>query len=111
MDHDLALIVGLRREDHLATYSYRCRAHGAFDVQRPIGTAAGASGCPTCGGYAARVYSPPMLAHVSRALTEALDSDERSREAPAVLSAPPPRARSSGRPRQVNPAVRNLPRP
>ncbi|MGH3986957.1 MAG: FmdB family zinc ribbon protein [Actinomycetes bacterium] len=94
----------------MATYPYRCQEHGAFDVIRPIGSAAVTSHCPTCGGDAIRVFSPPMLAHTSAALAAAHQRDEQSREAPEVVSVLPPR-RSERRAKPANPAVRDLPRP
>jgi putative FmdB family regulatory protein len=93
----------------VATYPYRCLEHGTFDVRRPIGTAAGTWLCPTCGGDAVRVFSPPMLAHTSRALAAALQRDEKSREAPEVVSALPSR-KPSRQPQSTNPVLRTLPR-
>lgn len=93
----------------MATYQYRCRSDGVWDLSAPVGTAPATAACPTCGAGARRVFSPPSLALAPRALVRAVDRCEASRDAPDVVASPPPRGR---RPRTAtNPALRRLPRP
>jgi hypothetical protein len=103
------MVCAYREEVSVATYPYRCPEHGDFDVHRPIGTAAGTSLCPCCSADAIRVFSAPMLAHTSRAVAAALQRDEKSREAPEVVTAPPSR-RPVRQQQATNPVLRSLPR-
>ncbi|MDP9863693.1 MULTISPECIES: FmdB family zinc ribbon protein [Streptosporangium] len=91
----------------MATYEYLCRECGRFDVQLPIGTAPASRDCSACGRGARRVFSPPGLSRVHPALSAALDLDERSREAPEVVSNIP----REHPPRPPHPALARLPRP
>lgn len=93
----------------MATYSYRCRTHGGFDVVRPLGTSE-LTRCPACGEQAVRVFSPPMVGRLSTQRAAAYALDERSRHEPAVVSSLPPRPLQRPPARAVNPAVRTLPR-
>jgi len=94
----------------VAVYLYRCPEHGTSETRCPMGTAPGTIACPTCGATAGRVFTAPRLALGSAARRALIDRTERSRDEPAVVSAPPSRrpadARSSG-----NPALARLPRP
>ncbi|AWI27423.1 FmdB family zinc ribbon protein [Streptomyces tirandamycinicus] len=92
----------------MATYEYLCSRCGPFDVKLAIGTAPTSHGCPVCTGTARRVYSSPGLALTSHTVAALHERDERSREAPAVVSEVPP-GRSV--PRRPHPALSRLPRP
>lgn len=94
----------------MATYTYRCRSHGCFDVVRPVG-AAEHPPCPTCGEQPLRVFSPPMIGRMSAQRAAAHACDERSRHEPDVVTSLPPRPRQRPPARAVHPAVRALPRP
>ena len=94
----------------MATYAYRCPEHGEFDVSRPLGSATPTFTCRVCGGDAIRVYSSPMLARTPRALVTARERDEKSREAPEVVTSLPPR-KGGRRPAPANPMLQRLPRP
>ncbi|GAA3156393.1 hypothetical protein GCM10010521_50580 [Streptomyces rameus] len=91
----------------MATYEYRCGRCGSFDVKLPIGTAPDAWDCPVCAAAARRVYSVPGLARTSAAAAALHTREERSREAPDVVSEVPP-GRTA--PRQPHPALSRLPR-
>lgn len=91
----------------MAIYEYACPDCGPFDVRLPMGSAPPSRGCPACERDAPRLFSPPNLSRVHPALSAAFDREERSREAPAVVSGPP-RRRS---PRPPHPALAHLPRP
>ena len=96
----------------MATYRYRCVVDGVFDVSRPIGTAGSQWPCPVCNGVAVRVFSAPMLSLAPRALVAAIDSTEKTRDEPEVVSAlPPHRARTRRPAAALNPALQRLPRP
>jgi len=91
----------------MATYEYLCPVCGRFDVRLPMGTAPASRGCSGCGREARRVFSPPGFSWVQPALSAALDREEQSRDAPAVVSGVPGRRR----PRPPHPALARLPRP
>ena len=96
----------------MATYRYRCVVDGVFDVSRPIGTAGSQWPCPVCNGVAVRVFSAPMLSLAPRALVAAIDSTEKTRDEPEVVSALPPRRARTRRPAAaLNPSLQRLPRP
>ncbi|WP_443071789.1 FmdB family zinc ribbon protein [Streptomyces sp. WMMC940] len=92
----------------MATYEYLCSRCGPFDVKLAIGTAPTHHGCPVCTGTARRVYSSPGLALTSHTVAALHERDERSRDAPAVVSEVPPGERV---PRRPHPALSRLPRP
>ncbi len=94
----------------MAQYEYRCDRDGPLEVSRPIGTAPATLECPTCGRAAPRSYTGPMLSFARRALVRAVDDAERTRDAPDVVTAPPPAARRRTAVSQ-NPLHRGLPRP
>ncbi|MFC7648787.1 FmdB family zinc ribbon protein [Streptosporangium lutulentum] len=83
----------------MAIYEYLCPACGPFDVRLPMGTAPLSRDCSTCERGARRVFSPPGLSRVHPALSAALDRDEQSRDAPAVVSRTPGRGTRSHRTR------------
>ncbi|SCF17034.1 putative regulatory protein, FmdB family [Micromonospora viridifaciens] len=91
----------------MATYEYRCRQDGSFDVTLPIGTAGPSTRCPRCGVPAGRVFAAPRLGRMPAALHAAIDRAERTAEQPDVVRHVPgdrPARRSS------NPAHARLPR-
>lgn len=92
----------------MATYEYLCSDCGPFDVRLAIGSAPATHDCPGCAGEARRVFSSPSLAVTPYGLTASREREEKSREAPDVVSAPPPRERPAPRP---HPALSRLPRP
>ncbi|WP_199789176.1 MULTISPECIES: zinc ribbon domain-containing protein [unclassified Streptomyces] len=92
----------------MATYEYLCSDCGPFDVRLAIGSAPATHDCPGCAGEARRVFSSPSLAVTPHGLTSSREREEKSREAPDVVSAPPPRERPAPRP---HPALSRLPRP
>lgn len=92
----------------MATYEYLCSRCGPFDVKSAIGTAPPAHRCPVCAGTARRVYSSPGLMLISHTVTALRDREERSRDAPSVVSEVPPDRRV---PRRPHPALSRLPRP
>ncbi|MFG2884617.1 FmdB family zinc ribbon protein [Streptomyces sp. NPDC048297] len=94
----------------MATYEYLCSHCGPFDVRLAIGTAPRIYECPVCAGGALRVYSAPALTHTSKEAAALHVREERSREAPAVVSEVPPRTRARQQPRP-HPALSRLPRP
>ncbi|MGI5140092.1 FmdB family zinc ribbon protein [Streptomyces sp. CA-106110] len=92
----------------MATYEYLCGRCGSFDVKLAIGTAPTAYGCPVCAGTARRVFSSPAFAVTSHEISSFREREEKSREAPAVVSEVPRRKRLPPRP---HPALSQLPRP
>jgi hypothetical protein len=96
----------------VATYQYRCVQDGDFDMRLPIGTATPKSLCPVCDSEAARVFRAPMLSLAPRALMNVIDRTEKTRDAPDVVSALPPRTGRNPKPAVAqNPAWRTLPKP
>ena len=96
----------------VAQYRYRCVVDGVFDVTRPMGTAGSRAPCPVCNSEAVRVFSAPMLSLAPRALVAAIDSTEKTRDEPEVVSALPPHQARTRRPAAaLNPALQRLPRP
>ena len=96
----------------MATYQYRCDEHGLVETTRPIGTAPPELRCTACGRPARRSYSSPRLALGDRRALALLDRTERTREAPDVVTALPPRAPNRATPPvRASPAQRRLPRP
>lgn len=94
----------------MAVYVYRCTEHGTTEASKPIGTAAAAIPCPTCGSSAARVYTAPRLSLGSSARRALIDRTERTRDEPDVVCSPPPR-RGAGVTVARDPALPRLPRP
>lgn len=95
----------------MTTYQYRCGEHGAFDVRAAMGSAPPQAACPTCDADSRRLFTAPTLRRVAPAVGAAVDRAERSREAPDVVTAPPPRGRPSRPVVPANPALQRLPRP
>jgi putative FmdB family regulatory protein len=73
-------------------YEFTCEACGPFDVWRPVEEASVRLLCPGCLRPARRRFSAPGLARMPSALRAAREREERSAQAPDVVSAP------SGRP-------------
>ncbi|GLW66888.1 hypothetical protein Arub01_51320 [Actinomadura rubrobrunea] len=92
----------------MATYEYACPGCGAFEVRLALGTAPATRACPLCGREGRRLFSPPALARTPKAVRQSREREERSREAPEVVSEVPPRRRTGARP---HPAPARLPRP
>ena len=96
----------------MATYQYRCDEHGLVETTCPMGTAPAELRCTACGRPARRRYSSPRLGLADKRAVALLDRTERTREAPDVVTAVPPRAPSRATPRApASPAQRRLPRP
>lgn len=91
----------------MATYAYRCQDCGEFEVRLPIGTAEAVRDCPVCRGASRRLFSAPHLTRLSPAMSAALTREEKSREAPEVVTSALPRRRQS----PPHPALSRLPRP
>ena len=95
----------------VATFQYRCPQDGDFEVIRPVGTATAIVSCARCGRGAVRVFTAPRLLLAPRSLMAAIDSAEKTRDEPEVVSAPP-LGSVLGRPAASrSPAVQRLPRP
>lgn len=92
----------------MATYEYSCSRCGAFDVKLPIGTAPAQTSCPQCSATARRMYSSLTLMSTSPVLAALREQEEKSREAPEVVTRVPPRTTA---PEAVHPAIARLPRP
>jgi putative FmdB family regulatory protein len=96
----------------VALYEYRCERDGPFEVALPMGTAPEAASCPSCAEDAARVYTNPMVRSQPRALTAALDHEEKTRYAPEVVTTLPRSGnRKPARMAPLTPALAKLPRP
>lgn len=96
----------------MATYGFRCREDGEFDVEAPMGSAGSVAACPSCGHDGARVFSAPMLALADRRLVASIDRADKSRDEPDVVtSLPPSGRRRTQRTAPPNPAFNRLPRP
>ncbi|WP_093260549.1 FmdB family zinc ribbon protein [Thermostaphylospora chromogena] len=91
----------------MAIYEYRCPQCGRFEVFLPMGTAPASHRCSACGRPARRVQSAPNLSRTPPALAAALTAEERSREAPEVVT----RTSREERTRPPHPALARLPRP
>ncbi len=96
----------------MATYQYRCDQDGLVETALPIGTAPQELSCPACGGHARRVFSTPLLALADRRAMSLIDSTEKTRDAPDVVTSLPPRRRAGAPPTAPPfPALQRLPRP
>ncbi|MEW2492549.1 FmdB family zinc ribbon protein [Streptomyces nodosus] len=96
----------------MATYEYLCGRCGPFDVKSAVGKAPAVYDCPICARAARRVYSAPGLSLTSKtsnASAALREREERSREAPAVVSEVPPRTGPVSGPKR--PPHPPLPRP
>jgi putative FmdB family regulatory protein len=74
-------------------YSFACEPCGAFDVVRPVVEAGAPARCPSCGGGASRVFTPPGLSLLAKPLRAARDMEEKSAHEPAIVSTKQGRAR------------------
>jgi putative FmdB family regulatory protein len=91
------------------TYGYRCAACGPFDLILPMSAVTPQASCPDCAEPAPRVFGAPALRSLTPAVRGALTAQERSADAPAVVTSVPPsprRFRTSTDPRHLS-----LPRP
>jgi putative FmdB family regulatory protein len=96
----------------MALYEYRCERDGAFDIVRRLGEAPAWCACPVCDADAPRVFTAPMLKSLPRALVSALDHEDKTREAPDVVTALPPAPAGRRTPMApLTPALMRLPRP
>ncbi|RLQ05381.1 zinc ribbon domain-containing protein [Micromonospora sp. BL1] len=91
----------------MATFEYRCRQDGSFDVTLPVGAAGPSTDCPRCGNPTTRVFAAPRLGRMPAALREAMDRTERSAEQPEVVGRVPGRRPAR---RSTDPAHARLPR-
>lgn len=78
----------------MATYQYRCRDCGSFEVARPIGQALPREACSACGRESRRVFTPPMLGRTPQALARALRVQEASANEPRAVGEVPPARRT-----------------
>lgn len=95
----------------MPTYEYRCARDGPFDALQSVKNADRPARCPTCNEDSARVFSAPMLSRTPRAVRQAVDRADRTREAPEVVGTVPRRLRTAPSAAARNPALRRLPRP
>jgi ABC-type ATPase with predicted acetyltransferase domain len=96
----------------VATFEYRCDAHGVIGVRLPIGTAKPSWPCPVCDQDAIRVFTAPMLSFAPAERVAIIDRAERSRYEPEVVSTiPATGARRRTPMAPANPALQRLPRP
>ena len=75
----------------MTEYEYRCPACGPFTLRRPMGSAASAASCPTCGTDSRRRFSALPVRRVQAALAGALERQEASADHPEMTSTIPPR--------------------
>jgi putative FmdB family regulatory protein len=96
----------------VAIYEYRCRQDGAFEVIRPIGTAAASVACPKCASESDRVFTSPMVSFAPRALIAALDHEQKTRYEPDVVTSLPRNGARTATPvLPLTPTLARLPRP
>jgi putative FmdB family regulatory protein len=94
------------------TYSYRCTACGPFDLIRPMSAVAPQEPCPGCARTARRVFGAPALRSLNPAVRHVLAAQERSADAPEIVTSVPTgppgprRTRTTTDPRHLS-----LPRP
>lgn len=69
----------------MPVYAFTCAACGPFDVVRPMVEAGAPADCPSCGGDARRVFSPPGLVLLAAPVRRALDLQEKSAHEPDVV--------------------------
>jgi putative FmdB family regulatory protein len=74
-------------------YAFSCGQCGPFEVTRGMAQAAAPISCPSCGGVARRLFTPPALALLSKPVRGLLDLEQKSAHEPAVVS------EKTGRPR------------
>lgn len=94
----------------MPTYSYRCPVCGPFDRNRPMAESGAPANCPDCSRSGRRVFGAPALRALPAGLRTALDAQHRSADAPAVVTALPPRTGRTQR-RVTDPRQARLPRP
>jgi putative FmdB family regulatory protein len=67
-------------------YAFSCAACGPLDVWRPVAEAGNELRCPTCDAPAQRLFTAPGLARMPAAIRGAREREERSAQAPEVVS-------------------------
>lgn len=67
-------------------YGFACEACGPFELVRPMAEAGAAARCPRCAAAARRLFTPPGVRRLQAPVRRALDGEERSAHAPAVVS-------------------------
>ena len=67
-------------------YAFSCTSCGLFDVARAMADAAEPAPCPTCGGQARRVFTPPGLPLLAKPVRRAFDLEEKSTHEPEVVT-------------------------
>lgn len=70
-------------------YAFRCDGCGPFDLRRGMDEYHLPAVCPTCGAPATRVLTAPNLYRTSPAYRRARGLEERSADAPQVVTRPP----------------------
>ncbi len=96
----------------MVTYQFTCEQDGPTEVGLPMGTAPDSIPCPRCGGGARRVFSAPMVSHVSQSAMRLIDSTKATSDRPQVVtSIPSGGGRRKRPPAPSNPALQKLPRP
>jgi putative FmdB family regulatory protein len=71
------------------TYSYRCAFCGPFDLIRPMSAVTPQECCPDCAAPARRVFGAPVLRSMTPVVRDALTAQERSADAPEVVTSVP----------------------
>jgi putative FmdB family regulatory protein len=67
-------------------YAFTCTECGPFEVLRPMTQAGAPAACPSCGGPARRVFTPPGLVLLATSVRRALDEEYRSAHEPDVVT-------------------------
>lgn len=76
-------------------YEFRCREHGVFEQRMSMAQAGSEYACPVCNRAAARHYTSPMVARLSKDARATLDRTEKTREQPDVVHHIPNRANNA----------------
>ena len=92
-------------------YTYCCPTCGGFELARPMADSAAPAACPGCGITGRRRFGAPALRSLDPGLRTALDTQHRSADHPAVVTAVPPRPAGRGQRRSTDPRHARLPRP
>lgn len=78
-----------RGKDTVATYTYRCRECGEFDLTLPMGTAQPVAQCHSCHKTSERIFTSPALQRSASPLRRARELSEASASEPALSRQPP----------------------
>ncbi|MAK92100.1 MAG: formamidase [Oceanospirillaceae bacterium] len=69
-------------------YDYKCQSHGVFQELAPMAEHDQPKPCPQCAAMSARVIVlPPEIAQMIKEKREAMERNEKAREAPDVMTA------------------------